>query len=147
LKRGRNSAGGVLAGLELKVALGRRQVLVAHPPHDLARVGGADRVGAEGVAEVVEAQLAEAGFLEGGLAAVAKLVAGEVAALGSAEDKVVVGRVVLAFVQLGRHRGDDGYRCSEGSRWTVDVMETRMPDFGASSNPPDQLGSLFRHRR
>ena len=46
------------------------------------------------------------------------------AALGAAEDEIVVGRVVLAFAQLGRHREDDGYRCSEGFRWTVDVMET-----------------------
>ncbi len=47
---GGDTAGGVLAGLELEVALGRRQVLVAHPLHDLAGVGVADRVGAKGVA-------------------------------------------------------------------------------------------------
>jgi hypothetical protein len=59
-------------------------------------------------AEVVEAEFAESGLLQRGFVAVAELVASEVAARGSAEDKVVVGRVVLAFVQLGRHREDDG---------------------------------------
>jgi hypothetical protein len=55
-----------LAGLELKVALSRREVLMTHLLHDPAGVGGADRVGAEGVAEVVEAQLAESGLFQRG---------------------------------------------------------------------------------
>lgn len=74
---------------------------MAHPLHDLTGIGGADRVGAEGVAEVVEAQIAEAGLLERGLIPVAELVAGEVAALDSAEDEIVVGSELVALAEGG----------------------------------------------
>ena len=43
---------------------------MAHPLHDLSGVGRADRVGAEDVAEVVEAEGSQASLLERGLVAV-----------------------------------------------------------------------------
>src|SRR5215211_7599056 len=72
-----------------------------HPLHDLPRIGGADRVAAEGVAEVVEAQVTKASLLERGLVAVAELVPGEMAAFDSAEDEIVVGSELVALAEGG----------------------------------------------
>jgi hypothetical protein len=58
VERRREALGGVAARLVGEVLLGRLDVGVAHPLHDLPRIGGADRVGTEGVAQVVEAKLA-----------------------------------------------------------------------------------------
>jgi hypothetical protein len=58
----------------------RLDVGVAHPLLDSADVGLGDHAGAEGVAEVVEAKLAEVGALERGVVAAAQGAAIEVVA-------------------------------------------------------------------
>jgi hypothetical protein len=55
----------------VEVAHGGLDVGVAHPLLDAADIGLGDDAGAEGVAEVVEAESAEAGAIEGVLVAAA----------------------------------------------------------------------------
>src|SRR5258708_21853987 len=62
-----DSLGGVLAVDEREIAPRRRQISVAHPLHHLMGVGVADHSAAEGMAEVVEAEiLCQSSFLSCG---------------------------------------------------------------------------------
>src|SRR3954453_11011756 len=70
-ERFRDSVGGVATVDEGEIAPRRRQVGMAHPLHDLTRIGVANDRAAEGVAEVVESEvLAEVRSSQGGAVAV-----------------------------------------------------------------------------
>lgn len=89
LEGGGNEAGVFGAGDVVEVAHGGGDVCVAHPLFDAKDVGLGDGAGAEGVAEVVEAEGPETGSVEGELVAAAKRRAVEVAAVLAEEDEGV----------------------------------------------------------
>ena len=87
--------GGVVAPrLVVQVALRGRVVLVAHVGLDRVGVELGDRRRAEGVAQIVEAEPAQAGPLERGVVALAQVEVVQVLALAG-EDQVVVGGELL----------------------------------------------------
>src|SRR5215212_7958377 len=92
----RDSISGVPTVDEGEVAPRRRQVGVAHPLHDLARVGVANDRAAEGVAQVVEPEvLAEVRYSQGGAVAVLQRLVSEVLAPVGAEDEIGVSGEVF----------------------------------------------------
>jgi hypothetical protein len=113
-KAAAKTLGGVPAGLVGEVLLGRLDVGVTHPLHDLAGIGGADRVGAECVAEVVEAKVAELGRLECLLVASAEGLVAEVTAELVAEDEIAVGGVMVALAEAGE-RGSHAVHHRDGA--------------------------------
>jgi VIT1/CCC1 family predicted Fe2+/Mn2+ transporter len=75
---------------------------------EAADVGLGDHAGAEGVAQVVEAQLAEAGGNQGDLVAAAQRGGVEVVAALAGEDEVVIADSVLPAAKLRQRRRDVG---------------------------------------
>src|SRR4051812_43840077 len=89
-----------------EIDLRRGEVRVAHPFLQLARVGGADRVRAERVAQVVEAQGTQPGLLTCALVAPAQRGVIEVAAGLADEDEVVGRREQLTLTEAGERLCD-----------------------------------------
>jgi hypothetical protein len=79
----------------------RLDVRVAHPFLDTADVRDADDSRAEGVAQVVEAERAEGGSLEGSSVALGEGGAVEVAAGDAGEDDIVIVDEALALAEAG----------------------------------------------
>ena len=133
--RDRRVSGSECFGDELGVFGARRvvQVLhggldvgVAHPFLDATDVGFADHPGAEGVAKVVEAQLAQPGALEGGDVAAVQGGRVEVAAGYADEDLVVVTGEVLARASRASASATSG-----------PSGPAHPPDFGVVNAPPE----------
>ena len=81
----------VLARRKVEVAHRGLHLGVAHPLLDAANVGLGDDAGAEGVAQVVEAEAAQPGAIEGVLVAAAERATVEEGAGAADEDEIVVG--------------------------------------------------------
>ena len=79
---------------------------MAHPFLDAADVGLGDHSRPEGVAKVVEAELALAGALQRRVVAAPQTGAIEVGTRDPDEDEIIVAGEELAIAEVGQRRGD-----------------------------------------
>lgn len=98
----RDPLGGVLSVHEGQITARRGQIGVAHPLHHLARVRVADHGAAEGVTQIVEAEiLPHARRPQSGAVALLQGLVADVLAAWRTEDEIFVRREVFALTEAG----------------------------------------------